>query len=73
MYPSQGLHLQYNVGRQAMGQLIEHMRNEGCTRLMIGHRPDNQIAGSLYESLEFQKVSEELCDGEVVRCLELNQ
>lgn len=59
--------------RQAMGQLIEHMRNEGCTRLMIGHRPDNQIAGSLYESLGFQKVSEELCDGKVVRCLELNQ
>ncbi|MEK4852344.1 GNAT family N-acetyltransferase [Paenibacillus sp. FSL H7-0756] len=65
-------HQGQGYGRQAMVKLIEHMRNEGCTRLMIGHRPGNRIAGLLYDSLGFQKVSEELCDGEVVRCLELN-
>ncbi|OMG00175.1 spermidine acetyltransferase [Paenibacillus sp. FSL R7-0333] len=66
-------HQGQGYARQAMVKLIQHMRNEGCSRLMIGHRPDNRIAGMLYESLGFQKVSEELYDGEVVRCLELNQ
>jgi diamine N-acetyltransferase len=38
---------------------------------MIGHRPNNQIAGRLYASLGFKKVSEELLDGEVIRLLEI--
>ncbi|MEK4110947.1 RimJ/RimL family protein N-acetyltransferase [Paenibacillus sp. DS2363] len=40
-----------------------------CKRIMIGHRPENGIAGNLYESLGFQSVSEGLIDGEVVRLL----
>ncbi|MNH42935.1 hypothetical protein D3C79_1047330 [compost metagenome] len=51
--------------------LIEFMQQSGCTRIMIGHRPDNHIAGRLYESLDFQKVSEELIDGEVIRLLKI--
>lgn len=58
-------------GKKAMGKFIDLMRQKGCNRLMIGHRPDNLIAGNLYESLEFQRASEELVDGEVVRVLQL--
>lgn len=39
---------------------------------MIGHRPDNFIAGNLYESFGFQRASEELIDGEIIRFLKLN-
>ncbi|NOU65374.1 GNAT family N-acetyltransferase [Paenibacillus sp. LMG 31461] len=58
-------------GKAAMKMLIDLMRQNGCKRLMIGHRPDNLIAGSLYESLGFQKTSEEIIDGEIVRLLRL--
>ena len=30
-----------------------------CKRIMIGHRPDNLVAGELYESLGFKSISEE--------------
>ncbi|MET1172494.1 hypothetical protein [Paenibacillus amylolyticus] len=40
-----------------------------CKCIMIGHRPENDIAGNLYESLGFQRISEGLIDGEVVRLL----
>lgn len=40
-----------------------------CKSIMIGHRLENGIAGNLYESLGFQRVSEGLIDGEVVRLL----
>ncbi|MNC68468.1 Spermine/spermidine acetyltransferase [compost metagenome] len=59
-------------GKQAMVKLIDHLRRIGGTRLLIGHRPDNYIAGKLYESLGFQKVREEICDGEIIRFLELD-
>ncbi|MCM3783724.1 GNAT family N-acetyltransferase [Neobacillus mesonae] len=58
-------------GKAAMKKLIAHMKMMKCNRLMIGHRPQNQVAGELYESLGFQKVSEELQDGEVIRLLQL--
>ncbi|WP_338042426.1 GNAT family N-acetyltransferase [Paenibacillus alba] len=59
-------------GKTAMKMLIELMGQNGCKRLMIGHRPNNLIAGSLYESLGFQKASEEIIDGELIRLLRLN-
>lgn len=65
-------HQRKGYAKEAMVHLIEHMRDKGCTRLMIGHRPANRIAGSLYESLGFKKISDEKCDGEIIRCLELN-
>lgn len=57
-------------GKEALKQLIDLMRGTlNCQRMMIGHRPENIVAGNLYESLGFEKVSNELIDGEVVRAL----
>ena len=58
-------------GKKAMEKLIEFMSSSNCKRLMIGHRPDNHIAGELYESLGFSKLSEEVIDGETIRLLQL--
>jgi len=57
-------------GKAAMKALIQLMSISHCKRIMIGHRPDNQIAGKLYESLGFKKVSEEVIDGEIIRILQ---
>ncbi|MFJ6208184.1 GNAT family N-acetyltransferase [Lysinibacillus sp. NPDC092081] len=54
-------------GKEAMEALIQFMSISNCKRIMIGHRPNNQIARKLYESLGFIKVSEEVIDGEIVR------
>ncbi|WP_339170436.1 GNAT family N-acetyltransferase [Paenibacillus sp. FSL R5-0341] len=57
-------------GKESLRQLIDLMKESlKCKRIMIGHRPENGIAGNLYESLGFHRVSEELIDGEVVRLL----
>ncbi len=57
-------------GREALRKLIDLMKESlKCKRIMIGHRPENGIAGNLYESLGFHSVSEGLIDGEVVRLL----
>lgn len=58
-------------GKSAMNKLIENMSLMNCKRMMIGHRPDNLIAGELYESLGFKKVSEEVIYGEIIRLLQL--
>ncbi|MGF7032526.1 diamine N-acetyltransferase [Paenibacillus mucilaginosus] len=58
-------------GRAAMEQLIELLCDMNATRLMIGHRPQNEAAGGLYESLGFKKVSEEPVDGEIIRLLQI--
>ncbi|TCZ80957.1 GNAT family N-acetyltransferase [Paenibacillus albiflavus] len=58
-------------GKTAMELLIELMRTSNCKRIMIGHRPNNQIASNLYESLGFKKASEEVVDGEVIRLLQI--
>jgi len=56
-----------SYGREALRKLIDLMEESlKCKRIMIGHRPENGIAGTLYESLGFHRVSEELIDGEVV-------
>ncbi|WP_042202171.1 GNAT family N-acetyltransferase [Paenibacillus camerounensis] len=60
------------LGKAAMNALIQLMRSSNCTRIMIGHRPDNLAAGRLYESLGFNKVSEEVIDGEIIRLLEID-
>lgn len=57
-------------GKAAMEALIQFMSISRCIRIMIGHRPDNQIGGKLYESLGFNKVSEEVIDGEIIRLLQ---
>ncbi|MEO2259615.1 GNAT family N-acetyltransferase [Paenibacillus amylolyticus] len=57
-------------GRESLKKLIDLMKESlNCKCIMIGHRPENGIAGKLYESLGFQRVSEGLIDGEVVRLL----
>jgi diamine N-acetyltransferase len=59
-------------GRAAMEKLIVYMTGPmNCKRLMLGHRPNNEFAARLYESLGFQKVSDDLIDGEIVRLLQL--
>ncbi|MCQ6563258.1 GNAT family N-acetyltransferase [Paenibacillus mendelii] len=59
-------------GRAAMKELIAYMSvTLNCSRIMIGHRPNNQAAGHLYESLGFSKVSEEVIDGEIIRVLQM--
>ncbi|TDQ33769.1 diamine N-acetyltransferase [Aureibacillus halotolerans] len=57
-------------GKAALEALIQLMSMSHCKRIMIGHRPDNPIAGKLYETLGFKKVSEEVIDGEIIRVLE---
>ncbi|GFZ75776.1 N-acetyltransferase [Paenibacillus marchantiophytorum] len=59
-------------GKTAMKKLIELIESMGCKRIMIGHRPNNLIAGRMYESLGFKKASEEIIDGEIIRLLQLN-
>ncbi|OBZ13908.1 spermidine acetyltransferase [Bacillus sp. FJAT-26390] len=59
-------------GRAAMEKLVAYMTDSlNCKRLMIGHRPHNDIAARLYESLGFKKVSDDAIDGEIVRLLQL--
>ncbi|KQY84424.1 spermidine acetyltransferase [Paenibacillus sp. Root52] len=62
-------------GKAALKTLIQLMSkgNSNGTRIMIGHRPDNQIAGTLYESLGFMQVSRELIDGEIIRLFQIGQ
>ncbi|WP_235441499.1 GNAT family N-acetyltransferase [Paenibacillus sp. IHB B 3415] len=54
-----------------METLIQLMSDSNCTRIMIGHRPDNMIAGRMYEALGFL-ASEEVIDGEIVRLLQIS-
>lgn len=65
-------HQGQGYGRAAMKMLIEQLRLMKAKWVMIGHRPNNEVAGRLYESLGFNKISEELIDGEIVRCLSLS-
>ncbi|WNS45438.1 GNAT family N-acetyltransferase [Paenibacillus sp. MMS20-IR301] len=59
-------------GKQALTRLIQFMSSSyNCTRIMIGHRPDNTAAGSLYEALGFIQVNEEPVDGEIIRLLQI--
>ncbi|OMF32812.1 GNAT family N-acetyltransferase [Paenibacillus sp. FSL H8-0259] len=60
-------------GKAAMETLIQLMSDSKCTRIMIGHRPDNLIAGKLYESLGFSQAGEEVIDGEIVRLLQISE
>lgn len=57
-------------GKASMKILIELMTGLSCKRIMIGHRPNNEIAGKLYESLGFKKISDEVIDGEIIRLLQ---
>jgi diamine N-acetyltransferase len=57
-------------GREAMTQLVEHLRTErDCPFVMIGWVPDNFAAENLYESLGFRKTGE-LVEGEIVARLD---
>ncbi|UQZ32209.1 N-acetyltransferase [Paenibacillus sp. PK3_47] len=64
-------HQARGYGKAAIEALIQLMSGLNFTRIMIGHRPDNQIAEKLYESLGFTKVSEEAIDGEIIRLLQI--
>ncbi|MFF2480324.1 GNAT family N-acetyltransferase [Paenibacillus sp. NPDC058071] len=56
-------------GRAAMKLLIAYMTSLNFHPLVIGHRPNNEIAGKLYETLGFQKISDDIIDGEIIRLL----
>jgi diamine N-acetyltransferase len=56
--------------KEAMVQLIQLMKvKHKYNKIMIGHRQENRIAGRLYESLGFARISDKLIDGEVIRLL----
>ncbi|MFC6333393.1 GNAT family N-acetyltransferase [Paenibacillus septentrionalis] len=58
-------------GKAALKELIQMMSQSHCTRIMIGHRPNNVIAGKLYESLGFHRISEEVIEEEIIRLLQI--
>jgi diamine N-acetyltransferase len=59
-------------GKEAMKQLVEQMcATLNCKRIMVGHRPNNQAASQLYESLGFKKVTDEVVDGEIIRLFQI--
>ncbi|WP_434751551.1 GNAT family N-acetyltransferase [Paenibacillus amylolyticus] len=60
-------------GKDALLALVQWMQKAlDCKRILIGHRPENLVANALYESSGFQRISEELIDGEIVQALECN-
>ncbi|WP_394189004.1 GNAT family N-acetyltransferase [Paenisporosarcina quisquiliarum] len=64
-YQRQGL------GRATIRELIRHLQSEyGCTKLTLGHRPDNGEAEALYVSLGFNVVVR--TESEIIRCLEFH-
>ena len=59
-------------GRETVKELVNLIwKNCDCNRIIIGHRPSNEIAGKLYESLGFERTGQ-IIDGEIIRCLLLN-
>ena len=57
-------------GKAALQAIIHEMSHKRAIRIMIGHRPENLIASQLYESLGFEKISDDIIDGEIVRLLQ---
>jgi diamine N-acetyltransferase len=54
--------------RATMEELIQYVKEKHqCKKLILGHRPENRAAETLYTSLGFQKVDE--TDTEVIRSL----
>ncbi|WP_082926806.1 GNAT family N-acetyltransferase [Paenibacillus tuaregi] len=54
------------LGRSGMKQLIQYMRDKyACSKIVIGHRPENVQAAALYASLGFEEVDRE--EQEVIR------
>jgi len=59
-------------GREAVKEIINLIKSScNCKKIMIGHRPENTLAGKLYESLGFND-SGQIVDGEVIRCLKFD-
>lgn len=55
------------LGRQALQAFLDHFdRNHPRTVLRLGHHPDNSVAASLYDSLEFRPTGEHI-SGEIIR------
>jgi len=58
------------LGKRLMELLLEELRSMGAETARISHRPQNQLAARLFESLGFAEVAVET-DGEVIRELRL--
>ena len=59
-------------GKEAIKELIKLIKSFcNCNKIMIGHRPNNIVAGKLYESLGFKKTGQ-IFDGEIIRCLKFD-
>ncbi|MDA1478014.1 GNAT family N-acetyltransferase [Bacillus changyiensis] len=57
-------------GKEAVKQLIDLIvKRHHYKKIMIGHRPNNDVAAKLYESLGFHEI--EQTEDEIVRCLQL--
>ncbi|MDA7028564.1 GNAT family N-acetyltransferase [Bacillus sp. CLL-7-23] len=57
-------------GKEAVKQLIDLIvKRHHYKKIMIGHRPNNDVAAKLYESLGFHEIKQ--TEDEVVRCLQL--
>lgn len=58
-------------GREAVKQLTDLiMTRHQCKKIIIGHRPENDVAAKLYDSLGFHEIDRN--DEEIVRCLQLD-
>lgn len=62
---------QRGIGRSGMEELISYIAEQhGCDALLLGHRPDNEPASRLYESLGFEAIGHS--EHEIIRRLNLN-
>lgn len=60
-------HQRKGYGRLAMQELMRHiMDTYDCDKLILGHRPNNMHAASLYESLGFAVIDQ--TEDEIIRC-----
>lgn len=58
-------------GKEAVKALIALIKNRhNPSKVYIGHRPNNEIASNLYESLGFTDTGERH-GGEIIRCLQI--
>lgn len=58
------------LGRATVRAAVEWMRQwHDCRRIYLGHRPQNDVAANLYESLGFRECGRS--EAEVIRCLSL--
>jgi diamine N-acetyltransferase len=54
-------------GKAGLRQVLHYIQEvEQCDEVIIGHKPDNERAGYLYETVGF-KITGEMINGEIIR------